>query len=241
MKTEPHSGLGYAWDPVTENFAAGLDADLIRIGALLQLGVKSKSLDISDISPSPNDRYIVPAGATGTFSGHDGHIAFYREGNWYFIQPKHGFSALVETPPGRWDFNASDGWVLQSVPEPGVGFEDAPADGKRYYRKDNAWVEFTDTESFVEVVTITSSTYSITPIDRGKAFIFTGGCVVTVEAGMPVTSVVYLMQDSDSAVNVIGADGVTLPDDAATGGRGAICVLMWLRDNKPSFKGEVAA
>lgn len=238
---DPFIGLLYGWLFGESGYNTGMDANLQRIGALLQIGVKSKSLDVGDITPNEADRYIVPIGGSGAFAGKANQIAYYRGGNWFFIAPKPGFSARVESPPGRWDYTAANTWELQSVPEPGVGFEDAPADGKRYYRKDNGWVEFNDTDSFAAVVDITTTTYELLPTDRGKVLNFTTTCVVTVPVGMPANGIVYLRQASSGAVTVVGDTGVVIDSKFtnALNGSKAIAMLMFLFPDNPTLTGDI--
>jgi hypothetical protein len=91
--TDPNLGLTYNW-AIGENVKTGMDANLQKLGAVVQLSVLSKTTDVP-ASPSNGDRYIVPAAATGAWSGQDGKIAVYIEGAWTFYQPAEGWRAWV--------------------------------------------------------------------------------------------------------------------------------------------------
>lgn len=74
---------------VTHNEALAL------LDALVQLCVLSR---VSDTPATPQDgaRYIVPAGATGDFAGHEGKLAHFTGGAWAFYTPGAGWRAWVE-------------------------------------------------------------------------------------------------------------------------------------------------
>jgi hypothetical protein len=95
--TEPRSGLEYGWDPDTEFFAPGMDANLLFIGRFgLHLSVKDRDLTAPPGSPALGDSYIVATGATGDWAGHDGEVAVYTGSGWAFGAPRVGWLALVE-------------------------------------------------------------------------------------------------------------------------------------------------
>lgn len=52
--------------------------------------VKDKDLTSAPGSPADGDAYIVGTGATGTWSTHDGQIAFYESTAWVYVTPKEG-------------------------------------------------------------------------------------------------------------------------------------------------------
>lgn len=87
--TDVFSGLIYGWPKGTNDWNVGMDANLQRIGVLLQSGVVSHTTGIPS-SPSTNGIYIVPTGGTGAWSGKDGQLAVWRDSVWYFIQPRNG-------------------------------------------------------------------------------------------------------------------------------------------------------
>jgi len=66
------------------------------LGFEWQKPVLDKDLTVPPSSPSNGDRYIVASGATGDWSGHDGEIAWYENGVWYFILKKEGMITYVK-------------------------------------------------------------------------------------------------------------------------------------------------
>lgn len=95
--TEPVSGLEYGWDPNTENFAAGMDANLLKIGrALGQLSVIDRDLTSPPGSPAAGDRYIVGPGASGDWTGRDDEVAVWDGAAWVFYPPSVGWQAYIE-------------------------------------------------------------------------------------------------------------------------------------------------
>lgn len=62
---------------------------------LNSLTVKDRDLPIAPTSPSDGDAYIVAAGASGTWAGQAGNIAFYY-GGWSYVVPFKGLIAFIE-------------------------------------------------------------------------------------------------------------------------------------------------
>ncbi|KAE8546137.1 DUF2793 domain-containing protein [Marinobacter nauticus] len=109
-KQEPNIGINYGWAGGESGINLQLDENWRAIGALLQLSVLSRTTDIP-ASPVEGDRYIVPVGATGNWSGHDGKLARYIEGAWELYTPLKGWEVWV------WDENQlyrhdGTGWKL---------------------------------------------------------------------------------------------------------------------------------
>ncbi len=95
MTDTPHLALpllaaAQAQKHVTHNEALAL------VDALVHLAVKERNRTVPPGAPEEGDRYLVGAGATGTFAGQDGRIAFFDLGIWRFLQPKAGWRAYVE-------------------------------------------------------------------------------------------------------------------------------------------------
>ncbi|ROU02997.1 DUF2793 domain-containing protein [Histidinibacterium lentulum] len=81
---------GQAQKHVTVNEA------LSRLDAVVQLSVLSRALSAPPSAPVPGDRYIVAGGASGTWSGMDGHLAVAEAGGgWLFLAPAAGWRAWV--------------------------------------------------------------------------------------------------------------------------------------------------
>jgi len=92
--TDPNLGLNYGWEFRESGWKNGMDANLKKLGALVQLAVTSKTAPVP-AGPTNGDRYIVPAGATGAWAGQVGKIAVRIAGVWEFHTPGEGWLAWV--------------------------------------------------------------------------------------------------------------------------------------------------
>lgn len=81
----PYIMAAQAQKHVTHNEA------LRALDAIVQLSVLDRDLAAPPGSPSDGDRYIVAAGATGSWAGHDGEIAAWQDGAWLFYLPREGW------------------------------------------------------------------------------------------------------------------------------------------------------
>ncbi len=101
---------------------------LILLDAIVQLSVKDRDLAAPPGSPGEGDRYIVAAGATGEWAGHDGEIAVRRDGAWAFQAAGEGWRAWTDDEDALLVFDGA-GWVeigatiaeLQSLALLGIG------------------------------------------------------------------------------------------------------------------------
>ncbi len=122
-------GLTYDWDPVTENFSAGMDTNLKSIGVAIQAAVINKTVtDPSTLTPSNGDAWIVDSPAVGVWLGHEDDIAAYTEGQWLFLTPKEGWQAWITAETtmatfrgGSWVNNAAAGGTINSGQNLGAG------------------------------------------------------------------------------------------------------------------------
>ncbi|MGX1786700.1 DUF2793 domain-containing protein [Bosea sp. NPDC055332] len=94
MSDTPRLGLpllaaGQAQKHVTHNDA------LMRLDMLVHLVVASRTQTVPPASPAETAAYIVPAGGTGVFVGHTGHLAIFEDGAWSFLPPRAGWQAWV--------------------------------------------------------------------------------------------------------------------------------------------------
>lgn len=95
MDTSPNLNLPYimpsqAQKHVTHNEAVAM------LDALVQLSVQSAAQAAPPSGPEAGQRHIVPAGATGAWTGHAGEIALFQDGAWTFLPPRPGMVAWVE-------------------------------------------------------------------------------------------------------------------------------------------------
>ncbi|MFN3659582.1 MAG: DUF2793 domain-containing protein [Pseudolabrys sp.] len=80
---------GQAQKHVTHNEALRI------LDALVQLAVLDRDLTAPPASPAEGQRWIVKAGATGLWAGHDNAIAAWQDGGWLYSAPKTGWVAFV--------------------------------------------------------------------------------------------------------------------------------------------------
>lgn len=68
---------------------------LVLLDCLTQLTVESRTLTAPPGSPADGASYIPATGATGAWSGWDGHVALYSGGGWQHVLPVPGLKAWV--------------------------------------------------------------------------------------------------------------------------------------------------
>lgn len=88
--------------------------EAIRIlEAMSPLQAHDQNLTAPPGSPQEGDRYIVPPGATGDWSGHGFAIALYLNGAWKFLTPIAGWICYVEDEALYYQFTPGSptGWV----------------------------------------------------------------------------------------------------------------------------------
>jgi hypothetical protein len=88
----PYLAAGQAQKHVT------LNESLRKLDAIIQLAVVSATTTAEPASPADGAVWILPAGKTGTHwsSFTAGRIAYYRDGAWVEIMPRHGWLAVVK-------------------------------------------------------------------------------------------------------------------------------------------------
>lgn len=92
-----------------------------RLDQLVQMRVLDKDLASPPGSPADGAAYIVAASATGTWSGKDGQIAYWRTAAnaWAFLLPANGWLVWVEDEARRYS-REGGAWVLQASAAAGV-------------------------------------------------------------------------------------------------------------------------
>ena len=85
--TLPYLAAAQAQKHVTHNEA------LKRLDAVVQLAVIDTTLAAPPGSPDEGDRYIIAAGATGAWAGHDGEVAAFVDGAWLTMAAEEGWLA----------------------------------------------------------------------------------------------------------------------------------------------------
>lgn len=93
---DPNLGLSYGWTLGESGWKDGMDANLKRLGAVVGLSVKDRDHGTPPANPVDGDRYLIPAGATGAWSGRSGQIAVRIAGGWEFCAPRVGWLCFIE-------------------------------------------------------------------------------------------------------------------------------------------------
>lgn len=116
--TGPNLGIEWAWAYRESGWKPGMDSNLIAVDTLLHLAVINNTTTAPPGGPADGDRYLIPAGATGAWSGKTDQIAVYvlPETAWRYYIPKTGWRCWVIdkeaiyvytgsawTPPGTWE------------------------------------------------------------------------------------------------------------------------------------------
>lgn len=101
----PYIAAAQAQKHITHNEA------LRMLDAIVHVGVIDKDLATPPASPAESARYIVPAGATGVWSGQTGRIAAYQNGAWAFFAAKAGWLAWVADESRLYAFTGS-AWAI---------------------------------------------------------------------------------------------------------------------------------
>lgn len=133
----PNLGLIWGWVAGEDGWGVGgFNPNTALLDAVVNLSVLSATVAVPPGAPAAGDRYIVGPAASGTWAGKESQVAVFRGGAWAFYPPVRGWRAEVQDS-GKFVHYGASAWA----DEPGTSaFADAPADGKLYYRKDNAWV-----------------------------------------------------------------------------------------------------
>lgn len=73
-----------------------MDIDVVnKIDSLIMPAIKDRNLTTPPASPSEGDRYLVAAGGSGAWNGHDGELAIYYS-EWIFLAPKEGWTFWID-------------------------------------------------------------------------------------------------------------------------------------------------
>ena len=88
---------------------------LTQLDAIVQLSVISRIVGTPPASPANEEAYIVPAGATGAWTGQTNNIAIYltSTGGWVFITPRTGWLVWSQADATFYAFNVS--WMASAA------------------------------------------------------------------------------------------------------------------------------
>lgn len=90
----PNLGLPFLMAAQAQKHVTHNEA-LRALDALIQLAAIDRDLAAPPDAPVDGDRYIVAAGATGAWAGHDAEIAAFQDGAWVFFTPRAGWRAWI--------------------------------------------------------------------------------------------------------------------------------------------------
>ncbi|MCX8017480.1 MAG: DUF2793 domain-containing protein [Rhodocyclaceae bacterium] len=107
--TDPNLGLKYGWTLGESGWHTEMSANLKRLGAIVGLSVLDRDLIAPPASPTNGDRYIIPSGATGAWSGKTGQIAVRIAGGWEYHAPQIGWLAWI-ADEGKLAAYTASGW-----------------------------------------------------------------------------------------------------------------------------------
>jgi len=102
--------LTYDWD-IGESYKAGMDANLVQLGALVQLSAVSRTSN-QPSNPAEGHRYI-HNGDTSWSVGSTDDVLLYIDGGWVAYSPAKGWWAYVEDEQARYGYDG--GWQKASV------------------------------------------------------------------------------------------------------------------------------
>jgi len=94
MDTTPNLDLPYIMGAQAQKHVTHNEA-LRKLDALVQLAVLDRDEATPPASPVDGDRYIVAAGGTGAWDGHDLEIAAFQDDAWAFYAPEEGWLAWL--------------------------------------------------------------------------------------------------------------------------------------------------
>ncbi|HWD12917.1 DUF2793 domain-containing protein [Pseudochrobactrum sp. sp1633] len=90
------------------------------LDALLNLSVLSRQYSSPPAAPAEGSRYLVPANASGLWSGQDGKIAAFMDDEWFYFAPLHGWMMHVADENAFCIFSGSE-WQALLNPQPLAG------------------------------------------------------------------------------------------------------------------------
>jgi len=89
-------GLISGWGYRESGWGPDMNGNLELLDAVVHLAVIDRTTTAPPASPAAGDRYIVGAGATGVWAGHDGEIAVWDGSSWGYYIPQIGWLAYIQ-------------------------------------------------------------------------------------------------------------------------------------------------
>ncbi len=91
----PNLALKHKWNFRESGWNGQMDANLVKLGALLQASVLDKDLTAPPGGPSVGDRYLIAGAATGAWAGHEQSLTVWDGAAWQFYAPAEGWLCWV--------------------------------------------------------------------------------------------------------------------------------------------------
>ncbi|SEP60524.1 Chaperone of endosialidase [Devosia sp. YR412] len=85
------------------------------LDALVQPVVESRALTTPPTLPLEGEAWIVPAGASGAWTGHADEIAAFQSGAWHFLDPSAGWQVFVKADKTHYVFDTGAWTPLASL------------------------------------------------------------------------------------------------------------------------------
>lgn len=104
---EPGIGLNYKWALGENGWNVGMDENLVKLGAVVQL--VAQAISNTPQTDADGSVFLVGDAPSGVFAGKAHNIAARVEGEWVFYAPVRGWQAMVGLAPYIFDGNA---WQL---------------------------------------------------------------------------------------------------------------------------------
>lgn len=111
--TGPNLGLTHSWAERESGWKPGMDANLAKLDAIVQLSVKDKDLNGPPGSPTTGDRYLVGLSPTGAWTSHTREITVWDGAAWIFYPGKKGWLCYVEDENLYYKYTTS--WVTSGI------------------------------------------------------------------------------------------------------------------------------
>lgn len=146
-----------------------VNESLLRLDAMVQLSAKSATTAAQPGSPADGDIYILPSGKSGAAwaAMANGALAYYRDGVWEELTPKHGWQCYVEDDDVLLARDASDWKRIAASDEHRLVFTPGGDGVVSIYRIDTTRVQNPRTAT---ISSISSDTITLTTSDAGLFF-----------------------------------------------------------------------
>jgi hypothetical protein len=185
-------GVNTGWSVGESGWKAGVDNNWALLDALVQTNVLSASTTAPPGSPATGDRYVVPASASGAWSGHTNKFAIYTGAAWVLVTPLEGWTTYVRDTDETLLFDGTN-WQLQHR---ALTITDAGTARTLALTDEGKWLRFTSSSA----VTVTVPLNATVPFKIGARVTHrragtgtltlspTGGVTLNSDSGLAVSA-----------------------------------------------------